>query len=104
MLRRYAVAVVVSESRLPDGRTWKDLLAELQALPDPRPLIVADRLADERLWAEVLNLGGYDLLMKPFDAREVIHTVGVACCSRLDIPRRASTHAEPLKSEAAGLS
>ena len=77
-LRTSLVRVVISEGTLPDGRTWKDLLGELQELPNPLPLIVADRLADERLWAEVLNLGGYDLLMKPFDAREVLHAVTTA--------------------------
>jgi len=33
--------------------------------------VVASQRADGRLWAEVLNLGGYDLLMKPLDADEV---------------------------------
>ncbi len=78
LLRTSPVGVVISEGRLPDGRTWKDLLGELQELPNPRPLIVADRLADDRLWAEVLNLGGYDLLMKPFNTREVLHAVTTA--------------------------
>jgi DNA-binding NtrC family response regulator len=77
-LRTSPVGVVISEGRLPGGRTWKDLLGELQKLPDPRPLIVADRLADDRLWAEVLNLGGYDLLTKPFNTREVLHAVTTA--------------------------
>jgi DNA-binding response OmpR family regulator len=42
-------------------------------------LIVCSRLADERLWAEVLNLGGYDVLAIPFHAGEVEHTVNAAC-------------------------
>jgi hypothetical protein len=41
-------------------------------------MIVTSRLADERLWAEVLNLGGYHLLAKPFDASEVVRVVGTA--------------------------
>jgi hypothetical protein len=32
---------------------------------------VTFRTADERLWAEVLNLGGYGVLAQPFDANEV---------------------------------
>lgn len=78
LLRRSHVDVVISDSRLSDGLCWKDLLGEIQAMGGPPPLIVADRLADEYLWAEVLNLGGYDLLAKPFDAREVRHAVGAA--------------------------
>jgi DNA-binding response OmpR family regulator len=46
---------------------------------NPPDLIVASRLADEYLWAEVLNLGGYDVLAKPFNAEEVRRVVGLAC-------------------------
>jgi DNA-binding NtrC family response regulator len=81
-LNRSCVGVVISESCLSDGHGWKDLLREMQKMEDPPPLIVADRLADERLWGEVLNLGGYDLLAKPFDAREVLHVVSTACRRR----------------------
>ena len=70
--------VVISEVRLSDGHCWSDLLDEMQKMECPPPLIVADRLADEHVWAEVLNLGGYDLLAKPFDAKEVLHAVSTA--------------------------
>jgi DNA-binding response OmpR family regulator len=79
VLQSLPVAAVMSQSLFPDGYTWKDLLTELQSRIHPPPLIVADRLADEALWAEVLNLGGYDLLMKPFDTREVLRIVSLAC-------------------------
>src|ERR1019366_5350356 len=36
------------------------------------------RLADERLWAEVLNLGWYDVLATPFDADEVYRVMSYA--------------------------
>ena len=62
-----------------DGRCWKNLLRQFRLMESPPALIVADRLADERLWAEVLNLGGYDLLRKPFEAKEVIHVLSMAC-------------------------
>jgi FixJ family two-component response regulator len=71
--------VVISEARLPDGHSWSDLLYEMQKMECPPPLIVADRLADEHMWAEVLNLGGYDLLATPFDEKEVLHAVSTAC-------------------------
>jgi len=71
--------VVISEAQLPDGHSWSDLLYEMQKMECPPPLIVADRLADEHMWAEVLNLGGHDLLAKPFDAKEVLHAVSTAC-------------------------
>ena len=56
-LLRSAVGVVISDSCFSDGNCWQDLLHELRQMEGPPPLIVADRLADERLWAEVLNLG-----------------------------------------------
>jgi hypothetical protein len=34
-------------------------------------LIVATHLAEERLWAEVLNLNGFDVISKPFCEKEV---------------------------------
>ena len=71
--------VVISGVRLSDGHGWSDLLREMKTMDCPPPLIVSDRLADERLWAEVLNLGGYDLLVQPFDAKEVHHAVSTAC-------------------------
>jgi hypothetical protein len=39
---------------------------------------VTSRLADERLWSEVLNLGGYDVLPQPLDRNEALRTIGLA--------------------------
>ena len=76
-LRWHPVGVVVSDPMLPDG-SWKDLLAALAALPVPPNLIVASRLADEQLWAEVLNLGGYDVLLTPFEPEELFRVCSAA--------------------------
>jgi DNA-binding response OmpR family regulator len=91
-LRKLRVPVVVCESDLQPG-TWKEVLEELRTLPDPPYLIVTSRLADERLWAEALNLGAYEVLAKPFDGLEVTRIVNMAWLrwkSRYGIPRRAS--------------
>jgi DNA-binding response OmpR family regulator len=76
------VGAVLTEAHLPDGRGWKDILRKLEEAPNPPPLIVTDRLANEALWSEVLNLGGYDVLAKPFDQKEVLHVVSMACAFR----------------------
>ena len=76
-LRKDSVPIVVCESDLRPG-TWKELLEELSALPDPPLLIVTSRFADERLWAEALNLGAYDVLAQPFDGSEVSRIVNMA--------------------------
>jgi DNA-binding response OmpR family regulator len=62
---------------LPPG-SWKDVLEQVAILPDPPSLIVTSQLADERLWAEALNLGAFDVLAKPFDSAEAMRVVGAA--------------------------
>ena len=77
LLRERAFPVIICAARLPDG-TWKDLLRQLGAYAVPPRLIVASATADDDLWGEVLDLGGYDVLGKPFDAAEVIRVVSLA--------------------------
>jgi two-component system nitrogen regulation response regulator GlnG len=77
ILERQRVSVVVCDELLPDG-DWKQVLRTVEALPVSPPLIVTARNADDLLWSEVLNLGGYDLLPKPFDFNEVVRAVGIA--------------------------
>jgi DNA-binding response OmpR family regulator len=64
------IDIVICECDLPDG-SWRDLLRYAEEYSEPLILIVTSRLADEALWAEVLNLGGRDVLAKPFDEQEV---------------------------------
>lgn len=74
---RFPPRVVVCERELPDG-DWRDVLGLALDLPHPAAVIVTARHADEHLWAEVLNLGGYDVLAKPFDEREVGRSLALA--------------------------
>ena len=71
------VAVVLCENELADGG-WIDVLNEIQASGHSPRLIVAASNADESLWAEVLNLGGYDVLEMPFQPQEVIRVLSLA--------------------------
>lgn len=70
VLRDRRIPVVITEPNLPLGN-WKDLLESTRQLDHAPLLVVASRVADEYLWAEVLNLGGHDVLAKPFQAMEV---------------------------------
>ena len=70
LLRARPIPVVITERDLPPG-DWKDLFAGLQLLPHHPLLVVTSQLADEYLWVEVLNLGGHDVLAKPFETAEV---------------------------------
>lgn len=76
-LRSKRMPVVLCASKLPDG-DWKDVLDQLALLPDRPRLIVFSRTADEALWAEVLNAGGFDLLATPFQDEELVFTIGSA--------------------------
>jgi len=93
LLSSCPVSTIITNDALPDGG-WARILGHVQAQSRPPNLIVASRLADERLWAEVLNLGGYDVLIKPFVADEVRRVVSLAC----PLPaRRDSLAGEPAK-------
>lgn len=69
--------VVICQCSLPDGN-WQDVLGQTAILPDAPRLIVTSAQPDDHLWAEVLNMGGYDVLATPFDRNEVIRTVVAA--------------------------
>ncbi len=69
--------LVICDDKMEDG-DWNVILDVTIKERNPPYLIVASRLADDRLWAEVLNRGGYDLLAKPYEPSEVIRVVGTA--------------------------
>ena len=77
-LERQETSVVIAARDLPDGN-WKTVLNLLTRMALPPKLIVTSKLADDHLWAEVLNLGGFDVLAQPFYRAEVTRSVGHAC-------------------------
>ncbi len=68
--------VVVCDTEIEGQGSWHDLLSGQDAHPS-FALIVVSRLVDEALWAEVLNLGGTDVLAKPFAVEEVKRVIGL---------------------------
>ena len=64
-LEKYDIPVVIV-----DGR-WREILEFTGTLPGRPSVIVTVPFADEAMLAEVLNLGGYDVLSQPLDANEV---------------------------------
>jgi DNA-binding response OmpR family regulator len=90
-IKRAEYGAVICECDLGPG-SWKDLPASLVTLENAPFLIVTSRHADERLWAEALNLGAYDVLAKPFYPAEVIRVITLAC-QRRRIERRSATQA-----------
>jgi two-component system response regulator CpxR len=76
-IQRYRIPVVVTSEQLPDGN-WKDLLSQLQCLPEPPEVILMTTKSDERLWSDVLRSGAYDVIPKPFNNSEVFRIVSLA--------------------------
>lgn len=77
LLQKALIPLVICEQDLLPG-TWRDMLDHLTLLPEPPYLIVASRLADDHLWAEVLNIGAYNVLAKPFDGAELKRILSLA--------------------------
>jgi len=75
LLHKQEIAVVFCERDLFPGGTWVDVLEQMNTLPTTPSLIVTSRLADDRLWSEVLNRNGWDVLAKPFDPTEVLRSM-----------------------------
>ena len=61
--------VVLYDADAPEH--WRTALEQFLRLQPVTHVIVLSRLADDHMWIEVLDTGGYDLLMKPLRADEV---------------------------------
>lgn len=75
-LRKHAMVVLVCEAILPDG-TWSELVQRTLRLPIRPPVVVLTGSADESLWMDVLNRGGYSLA-KPLHEHEVFQVLSHA--------------------------
>ncbi len=77
-LERNPVQVVIAQSDLANW-SWQHVLRDLRRMKQPPQLVVTSPAADDRLWAEVLNIGGYDVLLAdPFEAEELRRVVASA--------------------------
>ena len=68
-IHQYGPEIVVCETHVRENGKWQELLGYAHAAKSL--MIVVSRGADERLWAEVLNLGRFDVLSLPFDRDEL---------------------------------
>ncbi|HWB86093.1 MAG TPA: hypothetical protein VG675_18260 [Bryobacteraceae bacterium] len=82
------VSVVVCAQKLPEG-SWRTMLDMTRAVSRPPALIVTSKHPDDRLWAEVLNLGAYDLLAEPFRPDEVFRALNLALLRHQDLSAAA---------------
>lgn len=54
---------------------WHSVVEGSNRMPVPPAVIVASRAADNRLWAEALNLGAHDVLHTPLEVAELRHVI-----------------------------
>jgi len=77
-LKNHFVPVVVCSQELPDA-TWKEVLTAVRRFPiPPKVLVYCDR-ANTSFLMEVLNAGGYDVVLTPFDRDEILRLIALAC-------------------------
>ena len=69
--------VVVTDAVLRDG-DWRQVLAIVAQGRRKIEVVVCSRLCDPKLWLNVLEEGGYDVLVEPFDHEEVRRIVEAA--------------------------
>jgi len=76
-----AVQVVVTDTALPDG-DWRRVLEIVRQSSPNVEVIVRSRLADPKLWLDVLEQGGYDVLVEPYQCADVQRIVEGAAAKR----------------------
>jgi DNA-binding NtrC family response regulator len=75
-----AVQVVVTDTALPDG-DWRRVLEIVVQGCVNIEVVVSLRLGEHALWMDVLEQGGYDVLIEPYQHEEVQRIVEAAAAS-----------------------
>ena len=87
------VQAVVTDTALPDG-DWRRVLEIVAQGCADIDVVVCSRLGDYKLWMDVLELGGYDVLVQPYQRQEVRRILeGAAARSCRRSSEAASTRA-----------
>lgn len=71
LLQGESFDLLIVDAELPGG-PWHRLLQTIVSSAKGCEVIVCSRCGDEKLWADVLQRGAYDLLAEPFEENEVI--------------------------------
>lgn len=72
--------VVVTDATLPDGDWRRVIEIVVQRYPNIE-VVVSLRLGDLPLWLDVLDQGGYDVLVEPYQREEIQRIVEAAAAS-----------------------
>ena len=86
------VHVVVTDTALPDG-DWRRVLEIVTQVSANIEVIVCSRLGDHKLWLDVLEQGGYDVFVQPYQREEIQRIVEAAAArSYIRPPAQARSH------------
>ena len=86
------VQVVVTDARLHDG-DWRRVLEIVDQGHRKIEVVVCSRLGDPKLWLDVLEQGGYDVLVQPYQREEIQRIVEAAASrSYMRPPAQARSH------------
>ena len=67
IMEAYLVPVVVCDQKAAGG-DWRRAVKCMISAPHPAPTLLASDSYDWRLWIELIDHGGFDLIAKPFNA------------------------------------
>jgi DNA-binding NtrC family response regulator len=84
-LAEHVHASVFVYDRDANPEDWTEALDQIVESGGGPAFLMASRLADEQMWAELLVRRGYDLLMTPFDRAEVLRAIESAHLHRSDM-------------------
>jgi len=87
-LDQESYGVILTEARFGDG-IWEDVVRLVESTRQQSAVVVTDRLADARLWADALDMGAYDVLAQPFCCSEVQRVVSNALASPAELRKLA---------------
>ncbi len=93
-LSRDAVDVILCDDQLRDG-SWKDVLSAIAPMPEAPKVVVMAEGAPAGVCAEVMNLGGFDVLDKPVQESDLTRAVAAGCRS-LEYEKAARQKRRPM--------
>ena len=86
------VQVVITDARLHDG-DWRRMFEIVERGRRKIEVVVCSRLGDPKLWLDVLEQGGYDVLVQPYQREEIKRIVEAAAArSFMRSPAEATRH------------
>ena len=89
---RQPLQVVVTDATLRDG-DWRRVLEIVAQGSANIEVVVCSRLGDPKLWLDVLEQGGYDVLVQPYRREEIKRIVEAAAArSYMRPPAQARSH------------